>query len=94
MRPFASFVVTAFSSYGTSQPSVKHLSCAHSAKIAVLANVFEGLVYRHLEHRLAQHVRDFLQRANYLRLPQNANEQLRIVVEQPPRIEFGDYALP
>ncbi len=44
-------------------------------------------MYRHLEHRLAQHVRDFLRRTYDLDVP-------RIVIEQPPKVEFGEYALP
>jgi len=44
-------------------------------------------VYRHLEHRLAHHVREFLRRAYQFDLP-------RIAIEQPPRVELGEYALP
>ncbi|OLB20004.1 MAG: arginine--tRNA ligase [Acidobacteriales bacterium 13_2_20CM_55_8] len=44
-------------------------------------------MYRHLEGRLTQHVRDFLRRTYDLELP-------RIVIEQPPRVELGEYALP
>jgi len=44
-------------------------------------------LYRHLERRLAQHVRDFLRRTYDIDLP-------RIVIEQPPKVEFGEYALP
>jgi arginyl-tRNA synthetase len=44
-------------------------------------------LYRHLERRLAQHVRDFLLRTYALDLP-------KIVIEQPPRVELGEYALP
>ncbi|HVO79773.1 MAG TPA: arginine--tRNA ligase [Terriglobales bacterium] len=44
-------------------------------------------MYRHLERRLAQHVRDFLRLTYGLDLP-------KIVVEQPPKVEFGEYALP
>jgi arginyl-tRNA synthetase len=44
-------------------------------------------LYRHLEHRLAQHVRSFLRRSYDLDLP-------KIVIEQPPKVEFGEYALP
>ena len=44
-------------------------------------------MYRHLERRLAQHVREFLRRAYDLDLP-------KIVIEQPPKVEFGEYALP
>jgi arginyl-tRNA synthetase len=50
-------------------------------------NNLEGTLYRHLERRLAQHVRDFLRRTYDLDLP-------RIVIEQPPRVELGEYALP
>jgi arginyl-tRNA synthetase len=44
-------------------------------------------VYRDLERRLAQHIRDFV-RNNY------GLELDRIVIEQPPKVQFGEYALP
>jgi arginyl-tRNA synthetase len=44
-------------------------------------------VYRHLQQRLSDHVRAFLRRQYDLDLPQ-------IVIEQPPRVELGEYALP
>lgn len=44
-------------------------------------------MYRHLESRLAESVRDFLRRSYQL-------EVANIVIEQPPKIEFGEYALP
>jgi arginyl-tRNA synthetase len=44
-------------------------------------------LYRYLERRLAQHVRDFLQRTYDVELA-------KIVIEQPPKVEFGEYALP
>ena len=44
-------------------------------------------MYRHLEIRLAQRMRDFLQSAYGVDLA-------RIVIEQPPRVELGEYALP
>jgi len=44
-------------------------------------------LYRHLERRLTESVRDFLRRT-YQR------EVATIVVEQPPKIEFGEFALP
>jgi arginyl-tRNA synthetase len=44
-------------------------------------------LYRYFETRLTRHVRDFLKRTYGLVLP-------RIVIEQPPRIELGEYALP
>jgi arginyl-tRNA synthetase len=44
-------------------------------------------LYRHLERRLAQQIREFLHRSYGLDLP-------KIVIEQPPRVELGEYALP
>jgi len=44
-------------------------------------------LYRHIESRLTDAVREFLRRAYQL-------EVVNIVVEQPPKIEFGEYALP
>jgi arginyl-tRNA synthetase len=44
-------------------------------------------LYRYLEHRLVEHLRAFLRRAYDL-------DTANIVVEQPPKIEFGEYALP
>jgi arginyl-tRNA synthetase len=44
-------------------------------------------LYRYLELRLVEHLRAFLRRAYDL-------EIMNIVVEQPPKIEFGEYALP
>jgi arginyl-tRNA synthetase len=44
-------------------------------------------LYRHLERRLAQQIREFLRRSYDIDLP-------KIVVEQPPRVELGEYALP
>ena len=58
-----------------------------SATIAIFFNHLEGLLYRDLELRLSQHIRDFVRRIYDLELP-------RIVVEQPPRVELGEYALP
>jgi len=44
-------------------------------------------LYRTLERRLIQQVRDFLRRTYDLDLP-------KIVVEQPPKVELGEYAMP
>ena len=44
-------------------------------------------MYRHLERGLAQQIREFLRRSYGLDLP-------KIVIEQPPRVELGEYALP
>ena len=44
-------------------------------------------MYRHLERRLSETVRGFLKRTYDL-------DVINIVIEQPPKIEFGEYALP
>jgi arginyl-tRNA synthetase len=44
-------------------------------------------LYRYRENQLVQSVRGFLRRTYSVELP-------RIVVEQPPKVEFGEYALP
>ena len=44
-------------------------------------------MYRYLERRLIEHLRDFLHHTYDL-------ENVNIVVEQPPKIEFGEFALP
>ena len=44
-------------------------------------------MYRYLERRLVEHLREFLRRAYDL-------DSANIVVEQPPKIEMGEYALP
>ena len=44
-------------------------------------------MYRFLEQRLARRVSDFVRRTYDLDLP-------KVVVEQPPRVELGEYALP
>jgi arginyl-tRNA synthetase len=50
-------------------------------------NSLGEFLYRHLERRLAQHVREFLRRTYDLDLA-------KIVIEQPPKVQFGEYALP
>ncbi len=45
-------------------------------------------MYRHLEHRLAERVLECLQR----RYPEATLP--RVVVEQPPKVELGDFAIP
>ncbi len=44
-------------------------------------------MYRSLEHRLATAVRDYLKRVYSLDLT-------KIVIEQPPKVELGEYAMP
>jgi arginyl-tRNA synthetase len=44
-------------------------------------------LYKQLQQRLSEHVRAFLRRQYDLDLP-------TIVIEQPPRVELGEYALP
>jgi len=58
-----------------------------SATITVFVNRLEGFLYRHLERRLAQQIREYLRRSYGLDLQ-------KIVIEQPPRIELGEYGLP
>jgi arginyl-tRNA synthetase len=58
-----------------------------SGTITFFFNHLEGLLYRHLERRLARHVRDFVERAFQLELS-------KVVIEQPPKVELGEYALP
>ncbi len=49
-------------------------------------------MYLQLQRRLIEHVRDFLRRKYQVEL-QNV-DLLNIVVEQPPKLEMGEYALP
>src|SRR6266568_8261419 len=58
-----------------------------SVRITIFFNSLEGLLYRYLERRLAQQMREFLHRSYGLELE-------KIVIEQPPKVEFGEYALP
>ena len=44
-------------------------------------------MYQHLERQLVHHLREFLRRSYQLEIAD-------LVVEQPPKIEFGEYALP
>src|SRR5438445_571392 len=46
-----------------------------------------GRVYRHLECRFMERVRDVVRRSYGLDLP-------KVVIEQPPKVELGEYALP
>ena len=48
-------------------------------------------MYRHLQARLAESVRGFL-RAQYG--AEVADAMGKLVIEQPPSVEFGEYALP
>jgi len=72
---------------GNPSASVKPAPPAHSARITIFFNNIEGSLYRYLERRLAHAVRDFLRRTYKLELP-------AIVIEQPPKVELGEYALP
>ena len=44
-------------------------------------------MYRYLEHRVIDTVCDFLRRAYQI-------EVANVILEQPPKVEFGEYALP
>jgi arginyl-tRNA synthetase len=67
--------------------AVKPCDFAWFVTITLFFNGLGEFLYRHLERRLAQHVREFLRRTYDLDLP-------KIVIEQPPKVEFGEYALP
>jgi arginyl-tRNA synthetase len=72
---------------GKPSPSVKPGTGHLSATITIFFNHLEGLLYRHLERRLAEAVRSFLKRTYDVELP-------KIVIEQPPKVELGEYAMP
>jgi len=72
---------------GKASHSVKPRPTGHFATITSLFNNIEGLLYRSLERRLVSAVRDLLRRTYDLDLP-------RIVVEQPHKVELGEYAMP
>jgi arginyl-tRNA synthetase len=67
--------------------AVKLRILARFATITLFFNSLGEILYRHLERRLAQQVREFLRHTYDLDLP-------KIVIEQPPKVEFGEYALP
>jgi arginyl-tRNA synthetase len=60
---------------------------APSAKLTIPFNYLGELLYRHLERRLAQHIREFVRN-------QYGPEIEKLAIEQPPRVELGEYALP
>src|SRR6202049_4286723 len=55
---------------------------------SLFSNSLEGFLYRHLEHRLAQRVLECLQR-HY-----PGADLPGVVIEQPPKVELGDFAIP
>jgi arginyl-tRNA synthetase len=57
------------------------------ATITIFFNKLEDFLYRHLERRLAEHVRSYLRHTYGLDLP-------NLVVEQPPKVALGEYAFP
>ena len=66
---------------------VKPRPTAQFATITSLFNQLEALLYRHLQHRLANAIQDFLRRSYDLDLT-------KFAIEQPPKVELGEYALP
>jgi arginyl-tRNA synthetase len=72
---------------GNAAFAVKPRGPSRFATITLFFNSLGESLYRHLERRLAQHVREFLRRTYALDLA-------KIVIEQPPKVEFGEYALP
>jgi arginyl-tRNA synthetase len=67
--------------------SVKPALTSPFATITILFNKLGDSLYRSLERRLARHVRDFLRRTYDLDLA-------KIAIEQPPKVELGEYAMP
>src|ERR1700684_3614574 len=59
-----------------------------SARIASSQKVQREALYRHLERRLAQNISNFL-----LRRYPGASLPV-VVIEQPPKVELGDFAIP
>src|ERR1700680_4284307 len=55
---------------------------------SLFSNSLEGFLYRHLDHRLAQRVLECLQR-HY-----PGADLPGVVIEQPPKVELGDFAIP
>ena len=80
-RPTTVFII------GNAGFPVKPRARAQFATITLFFNSLGEFLYRNLERRLAQHVRDFISRTYSLDLA-------KIVIEQPPKVEFGEYALP
>ncbi len=72
---------------GKAAIAVKPRASVRFATITLFFNSLGEFLYRHLERRLALHVREFLRRTYDLDLA-------KIVIEQPPKVEFGEYALP
>lgn len=74
---------------GTARAPVKP---GRARAFAIISRFFSHLrrlleLYRDFQLRLAERMRDFLRRQYSLELPQ-------LVVEQPPRVDLGEYALP
>jgi len=92
---FVSLVVIAFEAVqpgrmtiiGKRGTRVKPRGRVQFATITLFFNSLGEFLYRHFEQRLAQHVREFLRHTYDLDLA-------KIVIEQPPKVEFGEYALP
>jgi len=72
---------------GNTATTVKLRFPPRSATITILFNSLGETLYRYFERRLAQHLSALVRRNYHLELP-------RITIEQPPRVELGDYALP
>lgn len=72
---------------GKAVEPVKPPTSPRFATITILFNTLEGLLYRYLQQRLTRQIADLLNRTYALELP-------KIVIELPPNVEFGEYALP
>ena len=74
---------------GFALDSVKPEAAFPFVIIAVSSAAYEGSssLYRHYQRLLIDHIRQFLRQQYQIELE-------TIVVEQPPKIEFGEYAMP
>jgi arginyl-tRNA synthetase len=66
---------------------MSHASNHGPATIVSLINQLEGPLYRYLQHRLVHSIQEFVRQTYQIELE-------RFAVEQPPKVELGEYALP
>src|SRR5260370_26063911 len=73
---------------GNAASCVKPVRAARSARITIFLKAQRKPLYRHLEHRLARSIAEFLhQHYPGTTLPE-------VVIEQPPKVALGDFATP
>src|SRR5258708_990013 len=73
---------------GNAASCVKPVRAVRSARITIFLKAQRKALYRHLEHRLARSIAEFLhQHYPGTTLPE-------VVIEQPPKVALGDFATP